>query len=312
MATVYTEVPENFSEIESFTENGIDSVKTVFFSAERVFFYDACSFQRHSHLDDHEQQILIGFFKKHRSVLFITRCILMELVSDRRYLPEEYIRYIKNANAGGVTVVIFNEEYTSDLLSECFSTKERVNQYLIWAVRAARSPVSTIHDTLMADKKLASEVIEGKDASKSDLYRRFFTAVRSNKEHSDNLGEELIAICIHILSNLPGLADGKLCVITDDKWAAGKIDSVTKRALPPGGAAGIILFSTPKLVQHIYAETEGLAEEEMIRLISQGVSGNIVVMGLTPYDLKVRDKISLSCRDLVREIMAPNGIKIVF
>ena len=61
-----------------------------------------------------------------------------------------------------------------------------------------RSPVSTIEFTLKADEKLYSEVIEGKNLRQSDLYIRFFSAVRGNKEHYDNLGEELIAICVHI------------------------------------------------------------------------------------------------------------------
>ena len=51
--------------------------------------------------------------------------------------------------------------------------------------------------------KLNSEVVEGKNLKASDLYQRFFSAVRSNKEHEANLGEELISICAHILSYLP-------------------------------------------------------------------------------------------------------------
>jgi hypothetical protein len=50
----------------------------------------------------------------------------------------------------------------------------------------------------------------------------------------------------------------------------------------------------------------------MINLISQGASGNIVVMGITAFDLKVDEKISMTSRELVQKIMEPNGIKIVF
>ena len=75
----------------------------------------------------------------------------------------------------------------------------------------------------LAEEKLYSEVIEGKNLRQSDLYSRFFSAARVNKEHADNLGEELIAICVHILSHMVGIKDGKLCVRTDDKGASGKI-----------------------------------------------------------------------------------------
>ena len=40
---------------------------------------------------------------------------------------------------------------------------------------------------------------------------------------ASGLGEELIAICVHILSHMVGIKDGKLCVRTDDKGASGKI-----------------------------------------------------------------------------------------
>ena len=143
-----------------------------------------------------------------------------------------------------IKVVIFNEEYTYDILSECFSTNERINEYLSWAVRMVKSPVSTITETLKNDEKLTAEVLEGKNLRQSDIYRRFFATVRENKEHADNLGEELIAICVHILSHLPGIVDGKICVLTDDKGAASKIDSAVKRTNVQNRGAKIILFST--------------------------------------------------------------------
>ena len=189
---------------------------------------------------------------------------------------------------------------------------ERINEYLMWAVRTVYSPVSTIADTLGMDSKLNSEVHEGKNLKASDLYRRFFSSVRGNKEHDDNLGEELIAICVHILSKLPGVADGKLCVLTDDKGAAGKIDSAMKKAHQNNRGSKIIIFSTPKLVQYMFQEQIVMSEEKMVNILSQGVSDNIVVMGITDFDLEVDTKISLSCKALAHMIAEPNRIRIVF
>ena len=58
--------------------------------------------------------------------------------------------------------MIFNEEYTYDILSECFSTNERINEYLSWAVRMVKSPVSTITEMLKMTRNLTAEVLEGK------------------------------------------------------------------------------------------------------------------------------------------------------
>lgn len=312
MATVYTENPENFCEVETFVETEVNEIKSIFFASEKIIFYDACSFQRHSNLADKEKNILITYFKENGITIFITKCILMELASNQQRLREEYIRFFKAMWDSGVKVVIFNEEYTYNILSECFSTNEKINEYLMWAIRMVKSSVSGITKTVKADTKLTLEVIDGKNLKSSDLYQRFFGAVRGNKEHEDNLGEELIAICVHILSYLPGVFDGKLSVLTDDKGAVAKIDSAIQRTNPSNRGAKIALFSTPKLVQQMFLEKVELSEDEMINIVSQGRSGNIVVMGVTAFDLKVNEKISLTGHELVRKIMEPNGIKIIF
>lgn len=312
MATAYIETPDNWHEAESYFITEIDDIKRAFYQTDRVIFYDACSFQRHSNLSAAERGILIRFFENQGITIILTRCILMELSSDQHRLERRFVDYIKSLNDAGIKVILFNEEFAYSILSDCFSSIERINEYLVWAVRMVYSPVSTIADTLVADSKLNSEVRAGKNLKASDLYQRFFTAVRGNKEHEDNPGEELIAICVHILSNLPGLVDGKLCVLTDDKGAAGTIDSAMKRTNPANRGSKIILFSTPKLVQHMFQEQIPMSEDEMVNILSQGVSDNIVVMGITEFDLEVDTKISLPVKDLVQIIMKPNGIKIVF
>ena len=312
MAPTYTETPDNYSEIKESVVADIDEIKSVFFKAEKVLFYDACSFQRHSNLRENEKNILIQYFENRGIAIFLTRCILMELSGDNHVLNRQFIEYINKLKNSGVSVVIFDEEYTYSILSDCFSTIERVNEYLMWAVRMAKSPTSTITDTLKMNDKLNSEVVEGKNLKASDLYQRFFSAVRSNKEHEDNLGEELISICAHILSYLPGVPDGKLCVLTDDKGAASKIDSLMRRTNQEYRGSRIILFSTPKLIQHMFQEGVGLSEDEIVNLLSQGISENIVIMGITDYDFRVNDKIPISCRELAQKIIEPNGIKIVF
>lgn len=95
MPTTYTETPDNFNEIGTFVEKEINGIKKIFYLAQRVIFYDAYSFQRHSHLPDKEIKVLMNYYKIHGQWIFITKCILMELASDRHSLAEEYIAFIK-------------------------------------------------------------------------------------------------------------------------------------------------------------------------------------------------------------------------
>ena len=138
MATTYTETPNNYNEIEPFITSDVKDIKNAFFSADRVLFYDACSFQRHSNLSDREKSIIINYFKAHGTLICISRCVLMELASDYHKLAEEHVNLIKGFYDAGIVVAIFNEEYTFDILSECFSTNEKINEYLVWAVRTVR------------------------------------------------------------------------------------------------------------------------------------------------------------------------------
>lgn len=308
----YTEAPYNYSAIEPFVRSDGKGARDVFHSAERVIFYDTCSFQRHARLPEKERHILAGYFRKQGASLFITGCVLMELASERRLLSPEYISFIREMHGFGVHVVIFREECMYDMLAECFASGEEVNAYLTWAVRTVRSPAGTIAETLALDEKLGAEIMAGRNAGRHDLYQRFFTAVRHHKEPGDDLGEELIAVCVHILSRLPGVPDGKICVITDDKGAAGRISAAVRRPDPRIRAAGIILFSTPKLLQHMFQDGAEMTEEEMADILSQGISGNVTVMGITPYDFAVREKISMSVQEMVSCIREPNAIRIVF
>ncbi len=312
MSETYIEIPKNFEEIRFLFVMDIAQISKEIIISERILFYDTCSFRRHSNIERVSKEKLINYYKQHNSKIVITRIILMELASTSGVINQEYIEYLKEINNAGIKIILLNEENVFDVISECFSTNLRVNEYLSWAVRLSKSSVSTITKTLNEDSKLYDELVRGKNLNQSDIYQRFFSQVRKNKEHDDNLGEELIGICTYILSYLPGTKDGKICIISDDKGAAGKQNAMYRRTPAQLKGAKIILFSTPKLVQHMYQEGMELTEKEIVDIISQGTSGNIVVMGTTAYDIIIDDHIAMSGQDLARKIMEPNGINIVF
>ncbi len=312
MSVTYVEIPHNWSEVEGFFEKDESKVISDIITSPKLFFYDTCSFRRHANLSEERRKTIADYFKQKQGMLVITRCILMELASRSGYFNAEYVSYFKTLYNSGLKIAIFDEEKLFDVLYVCFSTQQKVNEYLMWAVRMSRSPISTITKTLKNDSRLSTELYDGSNLNQSNVYSRFFKAVRTNKEAADNLGEELIGICIHILSHLPGIIDGKLCVITDDKGAASKIYSLLRRTNRQYQGAKIIIFSTPKMVQYMYQEHMELEKEDLVEILSQGTDGNIVVKGTTAYDLEINDEISLTCEALADKIMEPNGIHIIF
>lgn len=311
MATVYTEIPHNFSEIDSFviTETKV-FVKDIFHNP-KCFFYDACSFRRHANLGSEEVKYLLEYVKRQNGIIVLTRCILMELASHSGFLNQEYIRYVSTIKNYGIDVFVIYEEDLFDVMDVCFGTNAMINSYLSWAVRMIMSPVSTITDTLNQNRNIYDEIVKKNSVESGSLYRRFFSAVRDNKESGDNLGEELLAICLHILSYIPGEDHGKFCVITDDKGAAGKIDTLFQKTNKQYKGKKITILSTPKLVQVLYNEKLLRDREHVVAILKNGSNENLIVLGTRIYDLRTHE-ITIGCDKLADLIMTPNGIHIAF
>ena len=185
-------------------------------------------------------------------------------------------------------------------MESCFSSRQQVNNYLIWAIRMINSPVSTIAKTLLEDEGLRN-IVEAKSKNTQDFYTRFFSGVRNNKETGDNLGEEMLAVCLHVLVKLPE-EEGKFCVITDDKVAAGKIDASFRRVNRRYRGKRVILFSTPKLVQALYNEGIATRAEELLPILHSGNNGIIKILGTEIYDIDNRE-ITLDCAEAARKIV---------
>ena len=124
--------------------------------------------------------------------------------------------------------------------------------------------------------------------------------MRKNKETGDNLGEEMLAVCLHVLVKLPE-EEGKFCVITDDKGATGKIDASFRRVNRRYRGKRVILFSTPKLVQALYNEGIAAEAEELLPILHAGNNGIIKILGAEIYDIDNRE-ITLDCAEAARKI----------
>ncbi len=311
MLVGYTETPCNMAEIQNDVIIETDLIAARIFGASKCWFYDACSFRKHANLADCDAAYILKYFLDQNAVVVITRCILMELASHSGRLNQEYVEYIKRIRQYGVTVLVLYEEDIFVIMGMCFGTNAVINRYLCWAVRMIKSAVSTITETLENNVTLCNEVLKGKNSDRSDIYSRFFTEVRRKKESGDNLGEELIAICLYILSQLPGEENGKFCVITEDKGAAGRINTMFAKINQQHRGKEIGIFSTPKLVQVLHRENRLGSKETIKTILGAQTSGNIVVLGIRPIDIQGRD-FSFCTEELADWIMKPNGLTVLF
>ena len=285
MTKGYSEVPENWGNIAPYVNRS--SLAQSIFLSKKCFFYDTCSFRYHANLKEQDAEKILEYIRQQDGIIVITRCILMELASQSHSLEECYVRYVKKIADYGIALYVIYEEELQDIMESCFASRQQVNNYLIWAIRMINSPVSTI--------------VEEKSKNTQDFYTRFFSGVRKNKETGDNLGEEMLAVCLHVLVKLPE-EEGKFCVITDDKGAAGKIDASFRRVNRRYRGKRVILFSTPKLVQALYNEGIATRAEELLPILHAGNNGTIKILGTEIYDIESRE-ITLDCSEAARKIV---------
>lgn len=243
---------------------------------------------------------MLKYILQQNGIIIITRGILMELASHSHVLQECYVGYLERIYNCGIRVYVIYEEELQDIMDICFASRQLVNDYLVWAVRMVRHPISSIEIALQENVEL-QKIVDGKNKNPKDFYPHFFRKVRSKKEENDNLGEELLAICLHVLSNLPE-PDGKFCVITDDKGAAGKIDASFRKTNHGYLGKRIILFSTPKLAQELYKEGIMTGAEELLPFLRAGNNGTIKILGTEIYDIKTQE-ITLKCEEVAAKIV---------
>ena len=300
MEAVYVENPHNFNVIEPYVIAAKEQLVQEIIIANQCYFYDACSFRKHAHMEHPEY--VFDFIKKYDGVIIITRCILMELASHSGILNSEYIEYIKKIHSAGIRVLILYEEDLFDVLNLCFTTSAVINNYLSWAVKTVKRPTSTIASVLKTNRNLLDDIMENNVTDRT-LFERFFREVRANKESGDNLGEELITICIHLLANIPENYNYKYVVMTDDKGAIGLINKAAYNVLTHRGVRAFSALSTTRLAQRLYEENMVSQKEQVEKVISVGVIHNMVtIFGSEEFDLEAKEK-TMTCRELAEKIV---------
>ncbi len=307
MLKPYTVSPLNFDEINSYVL--VDKLKITqeILIADTCYFYDACAFRKHIYMKRPEN--LFEFIKKNKGIVIIIRSIIMELASHGGMLNIEYIKYIQKMQEAGIKVLILYEEDLFEILSQCFTTNIVINDFLSWAIKTVKRPTSTITETLNADKKLLNDIVKG-NSKGGFLFNSFFQAVRSNKESGDNLGEELISICVHVLSNIPNTKSYKYVVLTEDRGAIRLINKVSKNIYEYIGKYTISALTTVKITQRLYEEEIISSKDQVEEILSIGMVGNIIkILGSEEYDLEMKEK-TMTCCELAEKIVTPNAIHI--
>lgn len=304
MEKIYKEVPDNFTELESYVVTDKKEIIECLIRSEKCYFYDTCSFRNHMNVS--KPEILCEYIKKTSGVIVLIRCIVMELCSNDGNLWREHIEYIIKLSGYGIKVVVMNEEDIFDVLKVYCSDISKINEWLTFAVRCIKSKAGTIEKVLNNNSSLRNEILMGLAGSDGTLAKRLFEEIRANKATEDNLGEELIAICTHWLSNMRSVNEYNYIILTDDKKAIPTISKAMNNSEKYQGMKLIAVVTTAKLCSLMQQDNLLNSIDDVVDVLSpRRVDDIIKIYCSEVYELKPSEK-SMTISEFAAKIIDGN------
>lgn len=307
MDTMSYDVPINWGEVEPYVIQEQTQITKQILCAARCFFYDACSFRNHM-LINHSDSIFT-YVKKQNGVIILTKMIIMELCSGDHKLWKEHVAYIKRMNQYGIPVLYVAEEHFFEVVCACYTGISRVNQMLSNAVKYTRNVTGAIENTLQKAPSLRKEILLNEENKDGSLAKRFFETMRRNKMQGDNMGEELLAVCIHMLANIQDMTEYKYIVLTEDYAAITLLGRVKENVEKYIGRHCISGVTTAKLCW-LMVQDGMLDEVEVKEIMSAGRSDKqLRVYSSEQYELRPSEKI-MTIDEFAEKIVNDTGIKV--
>lgn len=309
MEKIYVDAPYNFSQIETYVITDINAAVREIILAEKCYFYDTCSFR--NHMSAANVHLLYEYIKSTSGIVILPRTIIMELCSNDGMLWNEHIQYIKNMYQAGIKILVLYEEDFFEVLHTYCADVTGINKWLSYAVRSAKSKVGSVERAVGQDVWLKKMLFEAGTCKESKLAERMFSAARKCKVAGDNLGEEMIAVCVHWLSHIRESVSYKYIIFSDDKKAMTTFGRVIKNSKDFLGSDMISVVTTAKLCYLMQVKGIVSKEEQVIGLLSKSSMGdNISSCCSEEFELAPAEK-TMSIEEFARKIIEGN-IKVYF
>ncbi len=309
MDKIYRETPLNFAEISPYVITDIESIGKEIILSEKCYFYDTCSFRNHMLAPNAD--LIFDFIKTGIGIVVITRTIIMELCSNDGKLWDKHIQYIKNMYQSGIKILVIYEEDLFKVLHTYCNDVVEINKWLSYAVRNAKSKTGSVESVINRNIKLKKTICDMEECIDSRFAEKMFRAVRAEKKSGDNMGEEMLAICVHWLSHIREITPYKYIIVSDDKKAMRIFGKVIKNFKEYSECDMITVFTTPKLCYQMKINGIVVGEQQIADILSVCNSGNSInVFCSEEFELYPTEK-TMSVELFARKVITQN-IKIYY
>ena len=232
----------------------------------------------------------------------------MELGGLSHILQRKEVNYLKFLSSRNIKIILFDEKYIYNLLVTEYQNS-KVNEIFKFAVRAFNSKASIIHATFDAIPELQPILLDT-EIKNDDLCLRFFSEVLKNKEEGDNLGEELIGICLFMLLHLTGEEAGKFTFISDDKSGSIKINKALQSIPKHITNKKALILSTPRFVQYMIKECFIDSITEIEEILSSCRIDEKYILALGKNDL-FKGEYKHTAHEWAELLLMPNEVTIM-
>ncbi|MGL5677500.1 MAG: hypothetical protein ACRDDX_13900 [Cellulosilyticaceae bacterium] len=274
---------------------------------KRFYFYDTCSILYHSQSANRKK--IISFLKDNNAVVMITTTILMELTSDLFKIRSIQMEYIKEIFNSGIKIIVLKEEQIGEVL-KAYTTLSNVecNDVLAYGIREMSKAKHKIYDIIKNEPIQNQRKFKGVDKVPTEIYSDFFTTARAQKETQDSLGEELIFLCIIVLSRLPGK---QFIYLSDDKKSMPQVIIIQQYIAEYYDAKEFTQLSTAGIVYRLYKSYDVSAQEVLVEILECTTSdNNIGIWCLQEFDINPK-RITTTPQKLVQEMVTQDDFKVI-
>lgn len=307
MVKKYQEVPSNFGVFKGYVIFEKAEVINAFTEAHKYFFYDTCSILHHS--NSANRQVIIDFIKSKVDILIVTRTVLMELTANSFDLHPVQVQYFKELFENGLKVVIFDEEITLDCLKEAITIgNEDANKLLGYAVKEVTRFKTKTNEIVNSMDEPTSDRLKSMFPGNQELYTSFFQYARTLKTQGDSLAEELILICIIVLTKVP---TGSYILISDDLRIRAQVITVNDYILHHHGRKEPYQLTTASLIYKMYNNQIVTDKAVMLEILESTTTGNVNVFVVGEYDIQIV-YCSFACEELINRLISEKDFRIIY
>ncbi len=308
MAKKYQEVPLNFADIKDYLIHEKEEVVNSFLCGVNYFFYDTCSIQHHSNSEN--RGYIIEYLASKKATIILTRTVLMELSPNTSTIHRTQIQYFKELHNRGLKVLLFNEEYTFACLRECFNIPlAELNALLGFAVREISSYKTKIYEIMNAIDSRTAINIKGNRPERKELFSRFFTEARARKEEGDSLAEELMFICIIILTKIP--SQSRFVFFSNDLSARAKVIALNEYIYRHHEKKEPYQLTTAAMVYKMFHNNILKNWDQLLEIMHKTyTSGRAKIFYVGEFDLKQQTG-TYDSEEVVKRIVEDNEFKVI-